>query len=43
MTAYDFAETDQLEELQALGKKVQKAEKAKDPLVKLLKVRASSK
>ena len=38
MTAYDFAETDQLEGLRALGKKLQKAEKAKDPLVKLLKV-----
>ncbi|KAK9822311.1 hypothetical protein WJX74_006163 [Apatococcus lobatus] len=37
MTAYDFEETDQLEELRALGRKVQKAEKAKDPLVKLLK------
>lgn len=38
MTAYDFDESDHLEQLKALGKKVQKAEKAKDPLVKLLKV-----
>lgn len=38
MTSYDFDETNQLEGLEALGRKVQKAEKAKDPLVKLLKV-----
>ena len=38
MTAYDFDETDHLEQLKALGRKVQKAEKAKDPLVKVLKV-----
>lgn len=38
MTAYDFDESDYLEQLKALGKKVEKAEKAKDPLVKLLKV-----